>query len=202
MVLVPPLFDEANRMRRTLVLTMRALAAHGLTAMLPDLPGQGDSIEPTEAATVAGWRAALSAMAIDGPAIVASWRGGALIDDAFAAIGWWRMAPATGATLVKALLRTRLMGDKEAGRPSTADSLRADIIRDGAGELAGNRISAALLAELDAAGPAAVTPLRQVQPADVGASPLWLRAEPGEDREMAQGMADDIATWARTCAAG
>lgn len=199
---MPPLFDEANRMRRTLVLTMRALADHGLTAIMPDLPGQGDSIERTETATITAWRAALSAIAPGQPVVVASWRGGALVDDAVSAIGWWRMAPASGATLVKALLRTRLMGDKEAGRPSTADSLRAAISRDGSGELAGNRISATLLAQLDVAEPAAVSPLRLVQPADVGASPLWLRAEPGEDKAMATGMAADIATWAATCAAG
>ena len=31
-LIVPPLFDEANRMRRTLVLTMRALAGLGVAS--------------------------------------------------------------------------------------------------------------------------------------------------------------------------
>src|SRR3546814_4854209 len=43
---VPPLFEEANRTRRTLVLAMRALAAQGFAALLPDLPGQNESLVP------------------------------------------------------------------------------------------------------------------------------------------------------------
>ena len=43
---VPPLFEEANRTRRTLVLAMRALAADGFAAVLPDLPGQNESLVP------------------------------------------------------------------------------------------------------------------------------------------------------------
>src|SRR3546814_11084271 len=42
-LIVPPLFEEANRTRRTLVLAMRALAAEGFAALLPDLPGQNES---------------------------------------------------------------------------------------------------------------------------------------------------------------
>ena len=37
---VPPLFEEANRTRRTLVLAMRALAADGFATLLPDLPAR------------------------------------------------------------------------------------------------------------------------------------------------------------------
>src|SRR3546814_7955467 len=43
---VPPLFEEANRTRRTLVLAMRALAAQGFAALLPDLPGPNASLVP------------------------------------------------------------------------------------------------------------------------------------------------------------
>src|SRR3546814_16734741 len=45
-VIVPPLFEEANRTRRTLVLAMRALAADGFAAVLPDLPGPNESLRP------------------------------------------------------------------------------------------------------------------------------------------------------------
>ena len=37
---VPPLFEEANRTRRTLVLAMRALAAQGFAACYPTSPGR------------------------------------------------------------------------------------------------------------------------------------------------------------------
>lgn len=207
-LILPPLFDEANRLRRTLVLTMRALSARGVASLLPDLPGQNDSLVPTEAVTLADWRTALAdvAAAEPGPLLVASWRGGALIDDAASrATGWWRMAPVAGASLVKTMIRTRIAGEKEAGRTVSAEDLRASAI-DGPVELAGNFLNAAMLMQLDAATPAEVTPLRSVAVGSgegkLPGSALWLRAEPGEDAAMAAAMAADLHNWAMTCAAG
>lgn len=203
-LLVPPLFDEANRMRRTLVLTMHALGQLGHTALLPDLPGQNDSLVPSEDATLGLWRDALTEVAVNeaAPLLVASWRGGALIDHAAAnAIGWWRMVPLAGASIVRTLMRVRIAGEKEAGRALTAEKLRGEA-QSAPIELGGNRLSAAMLAELDTADPAAVSPLRTVELGDVSGSALWLRAEPGEDRAMASAMAADISDWAVQCAAG
>lgn len=207
-MLVPPLFDEANRMRRTLVLTMRALAERGMASLLPDLPGQNDSPESTEAMTLAEWRTALAAAVSheNGPVLIASWRGGALIDDAASnATGWWRMAPLNGASIIKTMIRTRIAGEKEAGRTVSADDIRG-MADHGPVELAGNLLNGAMIAQLESATPAGVQPLRTVT---VGAgegklpgSALWLRAEPGEDAAMAQAMAADIHSWAMTCAAG
>lgn len=202
-LIVPPLFDEANRMRRTLVLTMRALSQLGTSCLLPDLPGQNESPIMTEDVTLADWRSALAALANEEgrPLVVASWRGGALIDDAVAgAIGWWRMSPVQGASIVKAMIRARIAGDKEAGRHSTADAIRASAAQAPA-ELAGNLLSAAMLDALEAANPAPVEPFRQVMPADLGGSALWLRAEPGEDAAMAEAMAANIHDWVAKCAA-
>lgn len=207
-LLIPPLFDEANRLRRTLVLTMRALSAREVASLLPDLPGQNDSLVPTEAVTLADWREALAEGAAqeNRPIVVASWRGGALIDDAVAgAIGWWRMAPVAGASLVKTMIRTRIAGEKEAGRTVSADDLRASTA-DGPVELAGNFLNAPMLIQLEAATPAEVMPLRTVAVGSgegkLPGSALWLRAEPGEDAAMAEAMAADIHSWAMTCAAG
>ncbi len=210
-LLVPPLFDEANRLRRTLVLTMRALADRGHAALLPDLPGQNDSLVQTETVDLPIWREALAGFAtsVDQPLIVASWRGGALIDDGVdGAIGWWRMAPVSGASLLKTLLRTRIAGERERGHQVTADGLRA-LLADGPIELGGNRLNKAMVAALDAAKPGDVAPLRVVTPGagsdevvGIAGSALWLRAEPGEDAAMAQAMANDISRWADQCAAG
>lgn len=204
---MPPLFDEANRLRRTLVLTMRALADRGIASALPDLPGQNDSLLPTEDASLARWREALGTFAAGepGPLLVASWRGGALIDDAATnAVGYWRMAPVAGASLVKTMIRTRMAGEKEAGRIVSAEQIRAEAAT-GPVELAGNPLSGTMLAELEAAMPADVKPLRQVAvgtgEGKLPGSALWLRAEPGEDAAMAQAMAADIHDWAMTCAA-
>ena len=207
-ILIPPLFDESNRMRRTLVLTMRALGWLGHACALPDLPGQNDSLLPTESATLTLWRSALAQFCADegDPPLIASWRGGALIDDAAqGAIGWWRMAPLAGASIVRAMMRVRIAGEKEAGRNITADDLRAAAV-NGPIELAGNRLSAAMVAELEAATPALAAPVREVRTGSgdgaIAGSALWLRADPGEDAMMAEAMAADIHAWALQCAAG
>lgn len=204
-VIVPPLFDEANRLRRTLVLMMRHLSARGHGVHLPDLPGQNDSIIATQDASLDDWRSALDQFALALPArpLIASWRGGALIDDAASnAIGWWRMAPIPGSNIVRSLLRVRIATDREMGSTSTMESLRGIAATGGELLLGGNVLSSALLAALDAAIPAAVRPLRERAPAQLGGSAIWLRAEPGEDAAMARMMAADINDWAATCAAG
>src|SRR3546814_19131463 len=111
-VIVPPLFEEANRTRRTLVLAMRALAADGFAAVLPDLPGQNESLAPLADVDLERWQDALAEVVatIDGPAIVASVRGGALIDPRAKAAAWWRPAPARGAAPPPPLLRARPPG--------------------------------------------------------------------------------------------
>lgn len=201
---VPPLFEEANRMRRTIVLTMRALAARGFASMIPDLPGQNDSLMPTDAASLTQWRSALQAAvtAEAGPVVIASLRGGALLDNIAGPIGWWRLAPATGASLLRTMLRTQVASDREAGKTSSIDGL----MEQGRGEtllLAGNRLSPTMLSELQAATPAEVTPLceRVLGTGDnaLPGTPLWLRAEPGEDRDLAVAMANDLAIWAGQC---
>lgn len=205
---LPPLFDEANRLRRTLVLTMRALAALGHDCLLPDLPGQNDSLLPNDLATLSLWRDALAAFcaSIGGPFVTASWRGGALIDDAAnGAIGHWRMAPIAGASIVRTMIRTRLAGDKEAGRQSTAESIRASAT-DGPIELAGYQLCSSMIEQLEIATPATPATMRTVALGSgedkLPGSALWLRAEPGEDAAMAIAMAADIHAWSVTCAAG
>src|SRR3546814_2798116 len=70
-LIVPPLFEEANRTRRTLVLAMRALAAEGFAALLPDLPGQNESQVPLIEAALTRWHGAIADVAggVDGPVI-------------------------------------------------------------------------------------------------------------------------------------
>ncbi|MCW5647052.1 MAG: hypothetical protein KIT23_07505 [Sphingopyxis sp.] len=201
---VPPLFDEANRTRRTLVLAMRALGADGFATLLPDLPGQNESLVPLEQADLANWQSALAdaAATINGPLIIASLRGGALIDHHAKAAAWWRLAPVSGAALLRTLMRARVAADREAGLTSSLDSLQAEsatalLI------LAGNLLSPAMMGQLGSAEVEPVAPLRTVtlgSGADaIAGTPLWLRAEPGEDSTMAAAIAADIAAWSTTC---
>jgi hypothetical protein len=203
-LIVPPLFEEANRTRRTLVLAMRALADRDFAALLPDLPGQNESLVATEDADLALWQAALAdvAAAIDGPIVVASLRGGALIDHRVNAAAWWRLVPAGGASLLRTLMRARVAADREAGLTTSLEGLQSDA-QTAPLLLAGNLLSPEMIAQLASAEAQPVTPLRTAtlgSGADaIAGTPLWLRAEPGEDAAMAAAIAADIAAWSQTC---
>ena len=88
-LIVPPLFDEMNRVRRVLASAMRSLTERGVGSALIDLPGCNESLVRLEEQDLAIWRAAVLACAEQlGATHIASLRGGALIDDlpAFAAL--------------------------------------------------------------------------------------------------------------------
>ena len=201
-VIVPPLFEEANRTRRTLVLAMRALVANGFAALLPDLPGQNESLVPLVEVDLDRWQDALAEVIAgnDGPAIIASVRGGTLIDHKAKAAAWWRLAPVGGASLLRTLMRARVSADREAGVTSSLEDLQA-AARSEALLLAGNALSPAMIAGLGAAEAQPVAPLRSIGiGADgIAGTPLWLRAEPGEDAAMARAIAADIAAWSKSC---
>jgi hypothetical protein len=205
---MPP-FEEANRTRAFMVTVLRALSARGISTALPDLPGSGDSLVPTEQAALGDWRsafrdAARALRADHGPVYSFAIRGGALLDMQADVAGRYHFAPVPGAKLVREMLRTRLAATKEAGEHFDAAAI------DPPGppiELAGNRLSRVLLAELAAAAPVAAGTIRTVrleadaQPADLklAGAPLWRRAEPGNDLALAMMLADDIAAWVVAC---
>ncbi|GAA0730957.1 hypothetical protein [Sphingomonas japonica] len=202
-----PLFEEANRTRAFTVAILRALGEHDVGALLPDLPGTGESLLATEHATLADWRAAYaSAVKTAGyPAFAFAIRGGALIDCSAAVEGRYHFAPANGSAIVRELVRARQASAREDGDafdPAMLDEAGAPI------ELAGNRLSRTLIAELKVAEPA--TTLRRVvrlesdaQPADrkLPGAPLWRRAEPDTDGPLAALIAADIADWVHACGA-
>ncbi|SOB87598.1 hypothetical protein SAMN06297144_2733 [Sphingomonas guangdongensis] len=181
-----PAFEEANRTRTFAVTVMRALATGGIGSVLPDLPGTNDSLMRTEDATLAGWRAAFAAAA---RATGARWsvaiRSGALIDAEAELAGRWQLAPQDGAGLCRELDRLR-----QAGSGASDDTV----------EIAGNRVSGALLDELRPAVPSTARVVRlasDAQPADLklDGPPLWRRAEPDNDPGFAAVLARDIAAW-------
>lgn len=164
---------------------MRALDALGIGSRLADLPGTGESPIDIADVRIADWRATIQGYA---PALVASFRGGALVDEA-ASVGVWRFAPETGIRVVRDLKRAAL---------ASSDSTL----------YGGHALGDAFLAELEAATPFPLTRLRTVRldgdageaDAKVSGSPLWRRAEAGEDGELAATLATDLADWAKQCA--
>ena len=161
-LVVPPLLDELNQSRRTLHLLGQALAAHGIGCLLPDLSGTGDSEGEIGDATWDTWIADLNgvhawllgqgAVRVDLLAV----RGGALLTrDWLAAtpisvphlILWQPII--SGAHLVQQLLRLRLAAGLLHGSRTTAAALRARMALDGWIEIAGYRLSAALMASIE-----------------------------------------------------
>jgi pimeloyl-ACP methyl ester carboxylesterase len=190
LLLVPPLLEEMNRTRALLAAVMRRLAGEGFACTLPDLPGTGESERALDGCSWADWeeavRSAAGAIRQGQPLLVASSRGGALIDAVPDAVHW-RFSPVEGRSLLRDLGRSALTGG------------------DGG---AGYALSAPLSAGLAAASPAEVARCRTVRlatdpkPADakLDGPALWRRSEPGTSPELAEAIATDILAWARSCA--
>jgi pimeloyl-ACP methyl ester carboxylesterase len=185
LLILPPLFEEMNRTRALLLQAMRALAADGWLCALPDLPGTGESETALEAVEWRQWRdAAIAAAASVGAVASVALRGGALLDDVTRPC--WRLAPATGAALVRDLERTGLTGASGGGynpSPPLIETLRTAV------PATGDRVRTARLASDPA-------------PADIRleGSPLWRRSEPEGSASLASAMAADIGPWVRACA--
>lgn len=188
---VPPLFEEMNRTRALLAGVMRRLAAQGFGCWLPDLSGTGESERELSGVAWSDWRHDVTSASsyVTGKAgepLVASLRGGVLLDDGAATRGWWRFAPADGLALQRDMVRAGLAGV----------------------EWAGYAPSDALKAGLAGATQQEVAPLRTVrldtdaQPADLklDGPALWRRSEPGMSDDLADALAADLAAWSRQCA--
>lgn len=207
-VLALPLWEEANRTRTFAVRLLRLLAARGIAGALPDLPGQGESVVPTEYAMLAGWRAAHAAavdhLAVGGRAVHAvALRGGALVDADAGVSSRWYFAPASG----EALLRELFRASAATGAPIDID-LKDHRDDRGPVTLMGNRVSRPLLRDLAAATPVRDGAVRVVRlssdPAiadhKVEGTPLWRRLEPDDAPALAAMLAVDIADWIASCA--
>lgn len=183
-----PLFEEANRTRSFLVTILRALADRGIGSVLPDLPGTGESLIPTERLHIANLRAAFAAAARTAGrrAYAVSIRSGALLDGTIMVAGRWHLAPQTGPELLRELSRVRTAGNGD--------------------DFAGNRLAPEFLAELDDSELEAARTVRlDSDPKDADArypgTPLWRRTEPDNDPDLATLLADDIAAWIHACEA-
>ncbi len=202
-MLVPPLFDEMNRMRKMLVDVMRSLEALGVGSFLPDLPGTNESPIPLEQVVLSDWQKAIKACAEQYQIRhIASFRGGVLAVASMKAAEHWMFTPVRGATILRTMLRTKVAADREAGLTTSLAELttRAEA---GPLELAGNIIGSELFAQLNGAEIPDLEHQRIVRlqsdnkPTDgqITGSALWLRAEPDDDLEMSSAIAQDIANW-------
>ena len=184
---VPPLFEEMNRTRALLAALMRRLAAEGFGCWLPDLSGTGESERDLTDVAWGDWRHDVTAAAAHvGKPLIASLRGGVLLDDAASGLGWWRFAPVDGLKLQRDMVRAGLAGVEWAGY-APSDALKAGLAGATQAEVAKLRT---------------VRLATDAQPADlkVDGPALWRRSEPGTSDELAAALAADLAEWSRACA--
>ena len=162
-----PLLEEANRTRAFVVAILRALAVRGIGSVLPDMPGQGESVTLLETVSLGDMQMAFAAAAgrisRDGPVCYAiGIRSGALIDgivlppnlrprlrgdavrggsaDQEAAVSnrRWHLSPQDGPALLRELSRVK---NVESGSGEFGDPAVPVMV-------AGNLLSPAMLAEL------------------------------------------------------
>lgn len=191
LLVIPPLFDEQNKLRRQLVEVMCRLDQSGIDSVLPDLPGWNESRAPFEEQSLESWRSAIkAAVAHFRPTRYLAVRAGTLLVPV--GLPGWDYAPVSGKQVLRAMVRARIIASKEAGRAETGDALMASARETGI-ELAGWRMGRDLVIQLEAAEPGE-SPIRsRIDQGSVGGKPLWLRAEPDEDREQADAIAAIIA---------
>lgn len=208
-IAVPPLFEEANRVRAFTLSILRGLAKRGIASILPDLPGTGESLAPLESMTILRMQGAyddlVSVTDREGRrAYGIGIRSGALLDALGLLSGRWHFAPQGGGDLLRELTRIK---QAELGIAKSLDEFW--YLGEAPVEIAGNLISPDLLVDLKVKEPFNEfgTPRRVVRlatdpkPADIkfDAAPLWRRSEPDNDIVLAQMLADDIAGWIAEC---
>ncbi len=191
-LILPAWFDEANKMRRFTVQTMRVLDAAGIDSFLPDLPGCNESLIGLESQTIASWQsAAKSAATRFGATHILSLRAGAII--APADLPGWQYAPQSGAKTLRAMLRARMIAAREAGIEESTESLLASGRADGL-TLAGWRLGAAFVSGLETAQPSPSKLHSVIAAKDLGGPGLWLRAEASEDQSQVDQLTQVIVT--------
>lgn len=186
-LVIPALFDEANRLRRFTLEVMRRLDGAGIDCFLPDLPGTNESERELAQIEAEDWIMAIEAARREfGATHVLSLRGGALLIPA--GLPGWSYAPAKGSSLLRTMLRARILAAREAGREENSDALLAEGLGRGL-ELAGYHLSPEMIRQLQDLSQPAGEEIRVIEQDMVGGSGLWLRAEPDEDAAQADALA-------------
>ncbi len=191
LLIVPALFDEANRLRRFTAEVIRRLDGAGIDCVLPDLPGTNESTQPLATQDTEDWRDAMMAAARHFEAThVLGIRGGCLFTPSN--LPRWHYAPVKGASILRQMVRARIVASREAGTEETSEGLLKTGADTGL-ELGGHRIGADFLRVFQTLKSDETPDVQQIPQDMIGASGLWLRAEPGESRDQADALAAVIA---------
>ena len=190
-LVIPALFDEANKLRRLTIEVMRRLDASGVDCFLPDLPGCHDSLTNLSAQSLSDWRNAV-ALCVEqfGATHVFSLRAGALIVPT--GMPGWRYSPVTGSRVLRGLLRARVIAARENGIQEKPEDLLS-VGRKSGLVLAGYALSAEMVGELADSQANVTSDQIELLQSDIGGAGLWLKAEPDFDAAQADALAAAIA---------
>jgi hypothetical protein len=176
----PPLFEEANRTRAFVVAILRTLATRGVASVLPDLPGQGESLvegdvplaQLTEAMTALEDRVRAEGR----DSYVVALRAGSLVS---AHDRQWWFAPMTNDEFARDSKRIARFSNTRSSDESPQKQIGLNMASTRTLRLSSDP-----------------------RPADrkVEGIPLWHRSEPTTDPHLAAVLAGDIAGWTATCA--
>jgi hypothetical protein len=190
-LVAPALFEEAHKLRRFTVEVMRRLDGSGIDSILPDLPGCHESEQDLALIEPEDWRMALEAAARHfGATHVLAIRGGGLVLPG--KLGGWHYAPVKGASLLRTMLRARILAAREAGREESVDALMEQGLQMGL-DLAGYSLSGEMLRQLGTLISGKQAGITAIEHELVGGGSLWLRAEPDEDPAQADALAAVVA---------
>lgn len=200
-VYIPPFAEEMNRSRRMAALQARALAADGVSVLLLDLYGTGDSDGDFADARWEIWREDVAVgiryLQAQGCETVALWglRAGALLaaDVAEAAdsvrhLILWQPVP-SGESVITQMLRTRIAAAMDGSEPSvTAAALRSTLQAGESIEVAGYDLTPALVADLST---------RRLETSSLGAGNRvhWVEVAAEAGRRLSPAGERAIAAW-------
>lgn len=196
---IPPFFAEMNKMRHTLVQAMRLIAEANIKVSLPDLPGCHESSADLRMQSLRHWQDAMQACAQQHKiSHIVSFRAGSLIDSWDIDKGGlpiWRLNSIKGASILKTMLRSKIISQKESGHDISIEILTQQAIASGI-ELAGYDINADMFTQLQNAAPADRKNIYEAKLGqDIKGTSLWMRSEPEYDGDMADNLAKALVSW-------
>ncbi|WP_313958497.1 hypothetical protein [Novosphingobium sp. 9] len=185
LLIAPALLDEGNKLRRFTVELMRRLDLEGVDSFLPDYPGSNESLQALSIQDPTDWIDAMRAAAVHfGATHALGLRGGCLFTpDTLPCLHY---APLKAASILRQLLRARMLASRENGAEETREGLAAQAEANGI-VLAGYSLGADFYHHFEPMIPSEQAEI--ITQEALGGPGLWLRAEPGEDASQSAALA-------------
>lgn len=192
LLILAPLFDEANKLRRLLVGIAQQLSEVHIASVIPDLAGWNESLAARGNQTLSGWQHAAQAAAVHFNAThVLAVRTSSIL--APRSLPGWVYAPAAPSRTLRTMARAQSLSENEAGSARNASEIVEAAARSG-GLMAGWDLGAGMVRELREATDATSATHEEITHSQVGGSPPWLQSETSDSTRQAAAIAAIIAS--------